>query len=186
LAETEATEISETAEETAAEAVVEPAREAELSVTVRMTAGVLYDYMIRHAYTSASGILGTCFGVLGLLVYAKSGGFLYLIMGIVLILYLPVVLAKNAAVQMKLNPVYKEPLHYEFDSEGVHVSQGESAQSLTWEQCTKAVSTGKSILLYTGKNNASIFPRKDLGEDASALIAILAKYLDPKKMKIRF
>lgn len=160
--------------------------ESELRVTVQMTAGVLYDYMIRHAYTGAAGILGTCFGFLGLLVFARTGGFLYLIMGIVLILYLPVVLAKNAAVQMKLNPVYKKPLVYDFDADGVHVTQGETSQSLAWEQCTKAVSTGKSILLYTGKNNASIFPRKDLGEDATALIAILAKYMDPKKMKIRF
>ena len=164
----------------------EPMSESELQVTVQMTTGALYDYMIRHAYTGASGILGTCFGFLGILVFAKTGGWLYLIMGIVLILYLPVVLAKNAAFQMKLNPVYKKPLVYDFSAEGIRVTQGETSQSLRWEQCTKAVSTGKSILLYTGKNNASIFPRKDLGTDAGALIAVLAKYLEPNKMKIRF
>ena len=161
-------------------------QDSELQVTVRMTTGILYDYMLRHAYTSAAGILGTCFGVLGILLYFRLGNLLYLIMGIVLLLYLPVTLWTKSVTQMKLNPVFRKPLSYELGADGIRVTQEESTQSLTWDQCTKAVSTGKSILLYSGKNNATIFPRKDLGNDAGALIAILAKYMDPGKMKVRF
>ncbi|MBP3296844.1 MAG: YcxB family protein [Lachnospiraceae bacterium] len=162
-----------------------PEAEAELSFPVQMNASVLYDYLIHHAYTGSSGILGTCFGVLGLLAYAKTHFLLYLILGIVLILYLPVTLRYRAGLQM-LQPVMKQPLNYEFSETGFTVSQGETRQSVSWEQCTKAVSTSLSIVIYTGKNNASVFPRKQLGGQLTELLAVIARYMDPKNVKIRY
>ena len=159
--------------------------EVELSFPVQMNASLLYDYLIHHAYTGSSGILGTCFGILGLIVYAKTHFILYLILGIVLILYLPVNLRYRASLQM-LQPVMKQPLQYEFSEKGYTVSQGDVRQSVSWEQCTRAVSTSLSIVIYTGKNNASVFPRKQLGGQLTELLAVIAKYMDPKKVKIRY
>ena len=80
----------------------------------------------------------------------------------------------------------KQPLQYEFSEKGYTVSQGDVRQSVSWEQCTRAVSTSLSIVIYTGKNNASVFPRKQLGGQLTELLAVIAKYMDPKKVKIRY
>lgn len=158
----------------------------EITLDVNMNAGVLYDYMLNHAYSGASGILGTCFGFLGIVFFARTHFPLYLIMGLLLIFYLPVHLRYRAAVQMQATDTFKKPLHYVVDVNGISVSQEEQTQCVSWEQCLKAVSTRKSIVVYTGKNNATIFPRADLGEYTAALIAVIAENMDPKRVKIRY
>lgn len=158
----------------------------EVTLDVNMNAGVLYDYMLNHAYSGASGILGTCFGFLGLVFFARTHFPLYLIMGLLLIFYLPVHLRYRAAVQMQATETFKKPLHYVVNVNGISVSQEEQTQRVAWEQCLKAVSTRKSIVVYTGKNNATIFPRADLGEYTAALIAVIAENMDPKRVKIRY
>ena len=54
-----------------------------------------------------------------------------------------------------------------------------------WGNMYKAVSTPKSIILYTTRVNAFIFPRKDLGTDIPKLMEIISVNMDPKKVKIR-
>lgn len=157
-----------------------------VSFDVTMDSKILYDYMINHAYTGSSGILGTCFGVLGILFFLKTNYVLYLIIGAVLILYLPINLRYRAALQMQNVESFKKPLHYNVDENGITVSQDDTTQQVAWEQCTKAVSTKQSIVVYTGKANASIFPRKQLEDCLPALIAVIAENMEPGKVKIRF
>lgn len=157
----------------------------EISFTVHMTAGILYDYMINHAYSGASGILGTCFGFLGIIFYLKTNFVLYLILGIVLVLYLPINLKYKSFVQMKMTESFQKPLEYQINQDGITVAQDGQEESVPWSQCCKAVSTKQSIVVYTGKQNASIFPRKDLADHLPALVATIAENMDPKKIKIR-
>jgi hypothetical protein len=49
----------------------------------------------------------------------------------------------------------------------------------------RAVSTPKSIILYTSPVNASIFPKKDLGDKAMGVTQIISTHMAPKKVKIR-
>lgn len=161
----------------------------EITLSVNMNANVLYDYLVYHAYSTASGILGTCFGALGVLAFLAQPGVdrvMYLILGVVLILYVPVSLKLRSMQLMQFTEAYKKPLDYVLNSEGITVSQGEVSQTIEWDKCVKAVSTRQSIVLYTGKNNASIFPRKQLGDKLPALVAVFAENMDPKKVRIRY
>ena len=158
----------------------------EISVDVTMNAKVLYDYLLNHAYSGSSGILGTCFGFLGIIFFMKTQFPLYLIMGLILIFYLPVNLRYRAAMQMQATEEFKKPLHYCVNEKGITVSQDEQSQCVAWENCLKAISTKKSISVYTGKQNATIFPREDLGEYTPALIAVIGENMDPKRVKIRY
>ena len=109
---------------------------------------------------------------------------LYLILGVVVVLYLPVnyyLMAKRQAMQGN----FKEPWHYEFYENGMRVSQGEASQMHPWEQMSKAISTPKSIILYTSRNAASVFPRRCFEGDASALIKVISTHLPPAKVKIK-
>lgn len=159
-----------------------------ISFDVKMDKNVLYDYMVHHAYTNAGGVLGTCFGFMMILLFFQSDSVNYAlpIIGLFLIFYMPLNLKYKAYMQMKTTDEFKNTLHYEITDEGITVSQGEQSQTVAWNQCIKAVSTRLSIVVYTGKRNASVFPRKDLGDNLSSLVAVLSENMDPKKVKIRY
>ena len=158
----------------------------ELEFDVKVTAGALYDYLLYHTYTSFSGMLGTIAGVLILIVFASTKYPIYLIAGTVLIAYLPCTLFVRANKQIVNTPAFKKPLHYQMTDEGICVSQGETKENQSWGDCVKAVSTGKSIILYTSRTTDSIFPKKDLGEKKDPLIQMISTHMPPKKVKIRF
>ena len=143
-----------------------------LEFDVHMNAGVLYDYMLRHTYTGTAGILGSAAGALGVVAGAVTHYPLYWIFGVVILAYQPVSLWLRAK-QQALQPVFKEPLHYKMTDEGV-------------EDMYKAVSTGRSVILYTDRIHASIFPRKDLGERQAEVIAAICAHMPAKKVQIRF
>ena len=172
-------------EENGTEVEKEPA-ETELELEILMNFRALYDYLLRHSYSSAAGILGSCFGVAGILLFLSHRHVLYLIMGLVILFYLPVELARRAKLTMLTNPVFKKPLRYRFSADGIEVAQGEDRSFVGWDGCTKAVSTKKSIILYTGKNNACVFPREQITGGAETLISVLASHMEAKRVKIKY
>lgn len=157
----------------------------EVSFDVKITPGVLYDYLLYHTYTGTTGLLGTIAGALLVVAYFMAGSILYLIFGVVVLVYLPWTLFIRSKKQYLANPAFKELLHYTFNEEGMTVSQKDTSEQIAWENLYKAVSTPKSIVLYTSPVNASIFPKKDLGERKAALIEVISTHMPPKKVKIR-
>lgn len=157
-----------------------------LEYDVKITDKELYDYMMVHSYNSASGILGSCLGGLMVVVALMNGQWIYLICGVVLLLYLPFNLKIKSKQQVLNNPAFKESLHYVLDEEGITISQGEQSQSQKWSDMYKAISTSKSIIVYTSKVSATIFPRKQLGEDVVKVIEMICTHMPPKKVKIRY
>lgn len=157
----------------------------ELEFDVKMTAGALYDYMLRHTYYSASGLIGTIVGALLVVWFFYGGGVIFLIAGAVILLYLPWTLFLKSRQQMLNTPAFKKPLHYKMTEEGVEVSQGEEVQFQKWEDMYKAVSTPKSIIVYTSPVNASVFPKQDMGEMTSQVIEMISTHMPPAKVKIR-
>ncbi len=157
----------------------------ELKIEVKITPNVLFDYMMHHTYTSFSGILGTVAGLFLIICFAKGFGFLYLIFGVVVLCYLPVTLFLRSRSQYLNTPAFKEPLLYTFNDEGVTISQGEVSESQKWEDMVKAISTFSSIVIYTSKVNASIFPKKDLEDKRALLIEAISTHMAPSKVKIR-
>ncbi len=157
----------------------------EVEFDVKITPGVLYDYMLYHTYTSASGLIGAVTGALLVVAFFMGSGVLCLIAGIVILAYLPWTLFVKSRQQYLANSAFKESLHYRLTEEGMEVSQKGEAQSQKWEEMHKAVSTPRSLIIYTSPVNASIFPRKDLGEKAPLVIEIISTHMSPKIVKIR-
>ena len=158
----------------------------EMEFDVKVTAGVLYDYLLYHTYTSFSGMIATLIGTILIMVFFSTMYVIYLIAGVVLIAYLPGALFLRAMRQVQNTPAFKKPLHYKMTDEGITVSQDENEENQSWDSCVKAVSTGTSIILYTSRTAASIFPKKDLGDQKEALIHMISTHMPPKKVKIRF
>lgn len=152
---------------------------------VQIKAGDLYDYMLRHTYNGFSGIFGSLVGALMVVGGVLTNSILLIIAGVVLLCYLPWTLFIKSRQQMLANPAFKQPLHYVLDAEGIEVSQGEEIQRQQWGDIWKAVSTGKSIIVYTSKVNACIFPKRDLKDRTSQVIQVLSTHLPASKVKIR-
>lgn len=157
----------------------------EVEFDIKVTPSVLYDYMMYHTYTSASGLIGSVTGALLVVAFFMGSGIICLIAGVIILAYLPWTLFIKSRQQYLANPAFKNTLHYRLTEEGVEVSQNEEVQSQKWEDMHKAVSTPRSLILYTSPVNASIFPKKDLGEKAPGVIEIISTHMPPKKVKIR-
>ena len=157
----------------------------ELELEIKIDAKVLYDYMLHHTYGSFQGVLGTAIGALMIIGFISTQYVIWLIGGLVLLAYLPWSLFLRSKQQMINTPAFQEPLHYRITEQGVEISQNEKKEFQSWEQMVKATSTRKSIILYTSKVNASIFPRKDLGEKEVLLIEMISKHMEAKRVKIK-
>lgn len=156
-----------------------------VELDVKIGSGDLYDYLLRHTYNTASGIIGSCSGALLIVLAFMTGQWRFLILGGIILLYLPVTLYLRSKQQILSNPSFQNPLHYELSGEGLKISQGEDSLQYAWEDMVKAVSTGHSIILYTSRVNATIFPKEQLGDKRMAVIEMIATHMPPSKVKIR-
>lgn len=156
-----------------------------LELDVKIESKDLYDYMLRHSYNSPSGILGSCFGALMVVLAVLTGQWMYLVFGIIMLAYLPWTLFLRSKKQVLTNAGFQKPLHYVLDDTGVTISQGEESVQYLWEEMVKAVSTGRSIILYTSPVNATLFPRRELGDKTAAVIEMISIHMPANKVKIR-
>lgn len=152
---------------------------------VNMTVGKMYDYMLRHVMTSFQGILGEAVGILLMVGFFLTYKWVYLVAGIVIVLYLPVTLYLKSRHQVMNNEVFKQPLHYVMDDEGITVSVDGNSDSQKWKDMYRAVSTTRSVILYTNHVNACIFPKDDLGSKKDDVIEMISTHMEPKRVNIR-
>jgi len=152
---------------------------------VNMTTSKMYDYMLYHTFRSFSGILGEIVGILLIACFFVTYKWPYLLAGIIVVLYLPVALYMNAKKQVSLNPVFKQKLHYTLDDEGITITGGEDSDSQKWSDMHKAVSSSKSIIIYTNKINACILPKADLGDKLPDVIKMISTHMEPSRVAIR-
>lgn len=158
----------------------------ELQFQTKITANILYDYMLHHTYNSPSGMIGSGIGGTLVVLFFNSGNYLHLIAGVVLLLYLPCSLFLKSRRQMLSTPAFREPICYRLCEEGIEVSQGEQCLLQKWEEMYRAVSTKTSIILYSTKTNAWVFPRRDLGEQIPKVIEMISTHMPPGKVRIRW
>ena len=76
-----------------------------VELDVKITSGDLYDFLLRHSYNSVSGLLGAVIGALGVIVGISRQYWIYLILGVVILLYLPWTLYIKSKQQAVNNPV---------------------------------------------------------------------------------
>lgn len=157
----------------------------EVQFDVKINSGDLYDYMLYHQYSSAAGIIGSGVGALMIVAFFMNTQWIFLIMGVIILLYLPWTLFIKSKQQALSNPAFKETLHYTLNDEGFSITLGEEQQMQKWEDMYKAVSTGRSIIVYTSRIHATILPKRYLKDAKMQAIQIISTHMPPKKVKIR-
>lgn len=159
---------------------------------VQMTDKYMYDFMLYHNYTHASGLMSAIAGVLCFAVFLTkmtngdaASSVVWLMCAILMLIINPQNMKSRAKMQIKNSPMFQKPLEYELTENGVIVRQDEQSEMITWEDFTKAVSTGKSVLLYIGRIRAIIFPKECMGEHYEEVLKMIHTHMSPKKVKIR-
>ena len=71
---------------------------------------------------------------------------LYIIVGIIVMVYVPLSLKGRVKTVIKTNKVFSEPLHFEIDEKVIKVSQGEETAELPWNQVYKVTGNKKEYL----------------------------------------
>lgn len=161
----------------------------EVDFDVKITFWNMYDFLLCRTYLSLQGIIGTLAGAFFLVMFfITPSQIIFLIAGIVVLLFLPVDLLLRTKAVM-LQSVYKKPLHYHLADEGIQISQegAEEQPVAPWESILKAGSTLGSILLYTSKKSAAILPKAQLEKQnvRDAVMKIVSVHVNAAKVNIR-
>lgn len=158
---------------------------------VKMTQKVMYNFLLHHAYSSVSVIMGNVFGVLvavlGVNMFGEDigKGVLYIFLGAAVVAYTPFSLYLSAKRQIKISDVFKEAITYTISEEGLTSSQNGVTTEAGWDSMVKVTSTSKSIIVYTGKNRATILPKESMKENYEAVVQMISTHVAPAKVKIK-
>lgn len=159
---------------------------------VKMTDQAMYDFLLYHNYTHASGLLGAMLGVvcLGLAINNGINGQISSacilgLMAFIMICMEPINLKQTAKRQVKTTEMFQEPLRYEMTEEGLTVEQNGQSETNSWDNFMKVVSTNKSIIMYVTRVRAIILPKESLGSDYIQAVKMISTHMPAKKVKIR-
>lgn len=137
---------------------------------VNMTDKIMYDFLLYHSYTSASGLFATLVGI-GCFIFAVNKGLsgdsqsaiLFGALGAMLLFSTPFTLKSSAKNQVKNTEMFQKPLQYEITEKGISVTQnGESAEN-TWDHIMRVVSTSKSLVIYITRSKSDHFTKRIYG-----------------------
>lgn len=162
---------------------------AEFEVTI--TDKDMFRFNIYHAYHGFQGILATLVGiwvlVMAVITFSRVNPFytiLYVVLGIVFLVYVPGNLYLRSRKQISSSEVLKNALRYRIDDAGVHVSQGEQTADLEWKMIYKMVSTKDQLLIYSSRVNAYIIPKEAIEEQYETILRLAISHLENYRLKM--
>ena len=152
----------------------------------------LYRFNLYQTYTGSQGIISILIIILAGIMTAvsyKDGNYSYAVMyGIFFVIfigYIPVTLWTKAKLTLKSNKVLADTLHYEVSEDGIRVTQGEESGELPWKQIYKMISTRNHVLIYSGRKNAYIIPKSQLGGQYDRLAELANNSLEKFRVKMK-
>jgi len=129
-------------------------------------------FIRRHMFLTAPMILMAALGVFMLvfsLLFSRKNLVYALLYIVVVVLVLPIVQYRKTLKANLENPVYAGTLHYMLDEWGLHIEAANRALDVEWKNFLRYKDYDKIIVLYTGKTNAYILPKKDMDSPEQVL-----------------
>ncbi len=166
--------------------------EKEIKLTIHIKTMDMFRFFMKHFYSSFSGIFGivVSLGALVLLFFniGKREPFQLLLLFVLASLFTvlqPMQFLMKAYQQVKLLPVYKDPIDYVLDDTGIHVKQHEETVDLLWEKIYKVTESGKGIYIYTSSIHSFIFPKNQMNENVESVKVLLKEKVEKDKYKLK-
>lgn len=157
---------------------------------MKMTTSAMYKFLIYHTYHKFSGIFSVILAavLIGYYVVNRTAvvdSWMYLMFGIIFLVYEPWSLYTRAVKQTKLNPGFKEPLLYTVSEEGIKVALKGESNEISWNNVFKVRETRQSFLVYTSKTNAFVWIKEQMGVEEGKVRALLKEYVPASKGKLK-
>lgn len=166
--------------------------EKEIKVSIKIQSSDMFHFLIKHFYSHFSGIFGVILSLGALVVFFLSIGkrqpmqlIILLIIASLFTVIQPLQFLLKANQQVKLNPMFKEPLLYTMNSEGVAVEQKDDKVILPWNDIRKIVESSKAIFIYSSTVNAFILPKEQMGEDYTGVKEIIKEKASSSICKLK-
>lgn len=166
--------------------------EKEIKLTIHIKTMDMFRFFMKHFYSSFSGIFGIILSLGALVFFLFSIGkrepfqlILLLLLASLFTVLQPLQFLTKAYQQVKMMPLYKEPINYIFDDTGIHVKQNEETVDLLWENMRKVTESSKGIYLYTSSVHAFIFPKEQMKESAETVKVLLKEKMGTDKCKLK-
>lgn len=162
----------------------------EIKLSIKIQSGDMHHFLVQQNYTHFSGwfgvLISTAAVVMLLLNYktnSSSANILLALIGALFLIIQPIQLKLSAAQKVNMIPMFKEPLEYTLNDEGIKIQQKEEEAQVTWEDVYKVVESKKSIFAYTSRNSAFIFPKAQFKEQVEAVKDIIQEHVKEDKCK---
>lgn len=159
----------------------------EVKFSVQVTVNDMFAFLMHHSYRGGSLIADAVvtFGAIGLLIAGFGKGDPVKTVALIFVAMLftvihPLQLFNKARKQVKNNEVFKNPLDYVLNDEGITLSQGEQSQSITWGDVYQVKEYKSQILVYTGRVYAFIWPKSALSQCENKVRELFKKHLSEK------
>ncbi len=159
----------------------------EVKFSVQITVKDMFTFLFHHSYRGIPLIADAIvtFGAIGLLIAGFGKGDAVKTIALIFVALLftvvhPLQLYNRARKQVLRNEVFKKPLDYVLTDEGITLSQGEEAQSFTWEDVFQIREYKSQILVYTGRMYACIWPKRALTECENEVRELFKAHLSEK------
>lgn len=159
----------------------------EVKFSVQVTVKDMFAFLLHHSYRGASLIADAIvtFGAIGLLLAGFGEGDPVKTVALIFVALLfpvihPVQLYSKARKQVMKNEVFKKPLDYVLNEEGITLSQGEESQSITWAEVYQVREYKSQILVYTGRVYAFVWPKHALSGCENEVRVLFKKHLSEK------
>lgn len=155
-----------------------------IKLSVNLTGKEMFDFMMKHTYSSFSGYIGLLLSVCALFGFIVTFDnpavtvqykVVLIFTALLFTVIQPANLYYRSMKQVKQNENINKPMDYEFDTAGIRVSQGDDSVEYEWSQVTKIASTKKSIFLYTSKFRSFILPRRAFADGELAVLRDIAR-----------
>lgn len=161
----------------------------EESISIKMTKKDLTYFILRHNYTSVSGVCGIIFSLLALAYLILGGGqtlamkMVLLFMGLLFTVAEPLQLIQRASRQIQSSQYFQNNLIYTLKEEGIEVTQGDENGTIPWDSLRKIIETKEYVFVYVTARRAFVFPKNQMDGKYDTVRAIISKYMKPSKCR---
>lgn len=141
----------------------------EIKLKVELNEKEMFNFMMKHTYSTISGYIGLLLSVCALIGFVMTVGneevtitykLVLIFTALLFTVIQPLNLYFKSKSQVKNNESINKPLEYKFTDSLIHISQGEEQADYEWNQVTKVSASGLCLFLYVSKYRAFVLPRR--------------------------
>ncbi|HEX3021153.1 MAG TPA: YcxB family protein [Lachnospiraceae bacterium] len=165
----------------------------EIKFSILLKVSDMYEFLLRHAYTSLAGLIGVGISLLALVLFfvgLKDGSDVYqnillLVIASLFLIINPLQLRLKAKQQVLLNPMFTKPIYYLFTKEHINVRQNDEQLELAWKDVYKVVETKNLFILYFSRVTGYIIPKEQISDFKRDFIQLIVENVDEKLCRLQ-